>query len=69
MEIYAAFLPGYDPASRLIRVNCAADRIGCSHRTVRRWIREGKLRAQRVGRRAWGVYWVDVEFLCNLGRP
>lgn len=55
-----------EPAVHLLRVHRAARVMGCSCRTVRRWIVEGKLRGCRLGRRAWGVYQVDAESFRSL---
>ncbi len=54
------------PAVHLLRVYLAARKMGCSCRTVRRWIKQGKLRGRRLGRRAWSVYVMDIEFLRSL---
>jgi excisionase family DNA binding protein len=48
-----------------IYAHIAADYLGCSDRTVRRFIQLGKLCAERYGRRAWLVFRSDVESLCN----
>ena len=48
-------------AAGLIHVHSAAKRIGCSRRTVRRWIEQGKLHAFRPGRRSWMLSIRDVE--------
>jgi excisionase family DNA binding protein len=45
-------------------VHTAAEYLGCSERTVRRFIQIGKLRAERSGRRAWRVLRSDVDDLC-----
>lgn len=42
-------------------VHHAARRIGCSVRTVRRFIQQGKLPAQRQGRRSWAISLTDVD--------
>ena len=47
--------------SRGIGVHIAAQRIGCSRRTVRRWVAQRKLTAYRLGRRSWLVLSTDVE--------
>lgn len=57
-----------NPAVHLLHVHRVARMMGCSCRTVRRWIRQGKLRAYRLGRRQWGVYSKDVETVRILGR-
>lgn len=57
-----------EPAVHLLRVHRAARIMGCSCRTVRRWIRQGKLRAYRLGRRPWGVHSRDVEAVRVLRR-
>jgi excisionase family DNA binding protein len=54
--------PGRLPAE-MIYVHTAANRIGVSKRTIRRFIHEGKLRAERSGQRAWAVYRCDVDHL------
>ena len=46
-----------------IRVHIAAKRIGCSTRTVRRYIERGILPAQRIGQRSWSVLVADVEWV------
>jgi excisionase family DNA binding protein len=56
--------PGRSPAKG-IYVHIAARRIGCSDRSVRRYIQQGRLRAERDGRRAWVVFPDDVDSLCN----
>ena len=48
-----------------IYVHVAANRIGCSKRTIRRLIKDGKLRAERHGRRAWLILRCDVDSFCN----
>jgi excisionase family DNA binding protein len=48
-----------------IRVNIAAKLLKCSDRTVTRWINQGKLRAKRLGQRAWLVWRCDVVALRN----
>ena len=63
MAIYRAFLPGHEPS--LVRVEVAAKKLDCTERTIRRWISGQRLRAERVGLRAWGVYKADVESLRN----
>jgi excisionase family DNA binding protein len=63
METFLGY-PGRPPAKG-IYVHIAARRIGCSGRTVRRYIQQGKLRAERDGRRAWVVFPGDVDSLCN----
>jgi excisionase family DNA binding protein len=42
-------------ADRIVRVHIAARILGCSERTVRRWIENQKIPAERIGRRAWGI--------------
>ncbi len=63
MEIYKEFLPGREPS--LVRVDWAAKMLMCTDRTVRRKIRAGRLRAERVGLRVWGIYRTDVETICS----
>lgn len=46
---------------RLLRVNCAARRMRCSDRTLRRWIVNGLVPATRLGRRAWGIRPGDLD--------
>ena len=41
----------------------AARRLGRSERTIRRLIQQGKLHAQRLGRRRWLVAIADIEIL------
>jgi len=48
-------------APEVIRVHIAAHRIGCSARTVRRFIQHGKLPAKRIGQRSWAVLKTDVD--------
>jgi len=48
-----------------IQVHHAASRIGCSPRTVRRFIQNGRLKAERCGKRAWGILLVDIELFCR----
>ena len=45
-----------NPAARLISLSEAAELFGLSHSHLRKLAREGKLRAQQVGR-----YWVTTE--------
>jgi len=54
-------LPVPSTVTGLICVHSAAKRIGCSRRTVRRWIEQGKLRTYRPGRRCWMLFISDVE--------
>ena len=49
------------PATEMVRVHLAARMIGCSTRTVRRMIQEGRLTALRIGRRSWAVLRSEVE--------
>jgi hypothetical protein len=50
-----------DPFSqKLLRVNVVARRLCRSERTIRRLIQIGKLPAQRINGRAWGVRVVDI---------
>lgn len=53
--------PAPNAAAGWIYVHSAARRVGCSRRTVRRWIEEGRLRAYRPGRRCWMLLSSDVE--------
>ena len=59
--------PGLSRAEGMY-VHIAADYLGCSDRTVRRFIQQGKLRAERYGRRAWLVFRSDVESLWARNR-
>lgn len=45
-----------------MRVRYAADRLECTARTVLRHIKDGSLRARRIGLRYWAVLRADVEF-------
>ena len=47
----------------MLTVPEAARRVGKNPETVRRWIREGKLRSQKVGTQ----HLVDEETVANLG--
>jgi excisionase family DNA binding protein len=47
----------------LIPIGAAAARVGLNHRTIRRYIAEGKLRAYRVGDRLIRVDQADVDAL------
>jgi excisionase family DNA binding protein len=53
----------FSSSDRTILVHVAARKIGCSPRTIRRYIQKGILRAWRVGRRSWLVMLSDVERL------
>jgi excisionase family DNA binding protein len=44
-------------------VRRAAKELECTTRTVRRYIRDGKIRAQRIGERFWAVSRADVTLL------
>lgn len=44
-------------------VRRAAKELKCTTRTVRRLIRNGKIRAQRIGLRYWAVYRSDIQAL------
>jgi excisionase family DNA binding protein len=46
-----------------ILVHIAADRIGCSERTVRRLIQKGVLPAQRRGERQWEILRTDADLI------
>ena len=48
-------------ADRIVRVHIAAKVAHCSSRTIRRRIQERKLPAFRVGRRAWGIRFADLQ--------
>lgn len=54
---------GISAMPEAIRVHIAAKRIGCSPRTIRRYIELGKLPAQRIGQRSWLVIADDVEWI------
>lgn len=45
---------------RIIRVHIAARLLGCSERTIRRYIQNRILPACRLGRRAWGIRFSDL---------
>jgi excisionase family DNA binding protein len=45
----------------MLRVHVVARRLGCSPRTIRRLILNGKLAAQRLGQRPWVVLSTDIE--------
>jgi excisionase family DNA binding protein len=44
-------------------VRRAAEQLQCTERHVRRYIRDGKLHAQRIGRRYWAVDRAAIETL------
>jgi excisionase family DNA binding protein len=48
-----------------VPVHIAAKHLNCSTRTVRRWIQQHRLRAERIGQRAWAVMRCDIENLRN----
>ena len=48
---------------KMYRVDFAAEQLEVSKRTVRNWIDNGILRAQRRGPRLWFVYAEDVDAL------
>jgi excisionase family DNA binding protein len=48
---------------RFILVHHAAERLGCSDRTVRRLIQQGRIPARRKGRRAWTINPSDLDRL------
>jgi excisionase family DNA binding protein len=58
------FIVSSQRGAAFLRVHIAAERIGCSRRTVRRLIQMGKLPAQREGQRAWIIPRRDVEAFC-----
>jgi excisionase family DNA binding protein len=58
--LYPAGLP---PRSDKIRVHIAADIIGCSERTVRRYVETGMLSAERHGKRRWLLPRAEAEKL------
>jgi excisionase family DNA binding protein len=49
--------------SRTILVHHAAQQLGCSDRTVRRHIQQGRIPARRKGRRAWTIDSSDLDRL------
>jgi len=49
--------------AKYLTVNQVAERLNVSARSVRRWIAEGKVRAQRVGGHAVRIEERDVEAL------
>ena len=49
--------------SRSILVHHAAQRLGCSDRTVRRHIQQGRIPARRKGQRAWTINPSDLDRL------
>jgi excisionase family DNA binding protein len=46
---------------RLLPVGCVARHHKIPPRTLRRWITQGWLPAQRVGLRSWGIRAADLE--------
>lgn len=54
------------PRRTLVSLADAADRLGCSPRTIRRWIAEGRLTAYRLGSRAIRI---DLEQIDALLTP
>jgi excisionase family DNA binding protein len=56
-----------------ISVSTAATLIGCTNSYVRRLCREGQIRSQKLGERAWVVSRVDAEKMAetpqSTGRP
>jgi len=57
-----------DSAIDWILVHTAARHIGCSPRSVRRYIWRGTLTAIRRGKRAWLVKRSDVLYVATYGR-
>jgi excisionase family DNA binding protein len=53
------------PVTEMVKVHHAARTIGCSTRTVRRMIQQGKLKALRLGQRSWAILRSDVECFRN----
>ena len=53
-------------AERLLPVHIVARHLRCSGRTVRRYIATGRLPAERINRRAWGIRITDVTDLRKL---
>jgi excisionase family DNA binding protein len=49
------------PAVRRVRVHIAARKLGYSPRSIRRFIKEGRLPAERVGVRIWLLLESDIE--------
>lgn len=48
-------------ATKLLTINEVADMFGVHHNTVRIWISEGRLPAQRLGARAIRIRLTDAE--------
>jgi excisionase family DNA binding protein len=46
---------------RILRVHIVAKLLGCSGRTVRRHIQNQRIKAARIGRRAWGIRLSDLD--------
>jgi excisionase family DNA binding protein len=58
------------PAIRRVRVHIAARKLGYSPRSIRRFIQEGRLPAERVGARIWLLLESDIDlFRAGLGVP
>jgi excisionase family DNA binding protein len=58
------------PAIRRVRVHIAARKLGCSPRSIRRYIQEGRLPAERIGARIWLLLESDVDsFRAGLEAP
>jgi excisionase family DNA binding protein len=65
MNTISVFSQRGHPATAMVRVHLAARTIGCSTRTVRRMIQQGRLNALRIGRRSWAVLRSEVEYIRN----
>ena len=48
---------------RLITAHIAWKRTGVPERTLRHWAATGKVKAKKLGKRAWGIVQKDVEEL------
>jgi excisionase family DNA binding protein len=59
-------LKGFPALSQLVSIAVAAEHLGVSILTVRRWISQGKITGYRVGSR---LIRVDVRELDQLARP
>lgn len=49
-------------------IRMVAERLRVSDRTVRNWIRDGALRAVRVGPRGWRIEAIELERFLRAGR-
>ena len=61
----SARVSGSSGCLRLISTHTAARRTGIPERTLRYWAITGKVRAQKIGKRAWRLAASDVDQLAH----